>query len=206
MPLFRPTNRVFSAIAEALGFLESDAATTGYENGPVKPRLDVGNSIQRSAVWRRFIYGITTVGADTTTINNDFYTAGTWDAIEILNRDVGSAAGVVPESHEAIVVGVGARASVDANFTSVYIRRLRTAAIGALQEALFFGDQSNGTDIVTRNATHDNPILLPLPWYFNPLSIDDVNLSVTTETSAAATILTMFDVLSAPVGVFPRIW
>lgn len=202
--LFRPSFPVFTAIGEALGLLEADAATTEFEVGPVRPRLDVGIALQKSAVWRTFIFAHTAgAGAETTTTLLDFYTVTNWDAIEVANRD--SLAFLVPPRHECIVIGVGARASSNANIDSVSIQRRRTAVIGLLSQALFWGDESDFTLIMTRGTAHADPVLTPLPWYFPPLGIQDAKLSVTVDSSNAVTVLTTFDVLSAPVGVFPRL-
>jgi len=202
MPLFHPTNRVFSAIADALGFLETNSATTLYENGPVRPRLDVGKSIEQTAVWRTFLFAITEVGAATAITAFDFYTALNWDTIEVRNR--ASDAFVVPATHECYVVGVGARCDVNAALNSVSVRRRRIATAGETDQILFFGDNSELTTIITRNATHDDPVLRPLPWYFPPLGVQNAEIVVDTDLSAAATLFTVFQVLSAPPGVFTR--
>jgi len=203
-PLFRPTTKPFSAIADFLGFLEVGAATTEYENGPVKPRLDVGLSIQKSAVWRTFIYSVPHgAGATTASVTNDFFTSTNWDAIEVKN--VASVLNVVPPTHEAIVVGVGGRASVDANLTSISITRRRIATIGEAGITLFWGDTGENTNSVSRNSTHDSAILMPLPWYFPPLTLSNEEVIIATAASDTVTLVTVFHVLSAPPGVFTRI-
>jgi len=205
--IFRPSFQVFVGIADALGLLEADSATTQYENGPVKPRLDVALSIQKTAVWREFIFSRTDIaGGATTSVDLDFYdsTGGNWD--EIFVRNSSAILDTIPAGHEAIVVEVGADTTVTAAFTSLQIARRRvTAGVGGAHQTLFFGDTPDSDLTLTRNATHDSPILMPLPWYFPVPAISDQVIRARLVTLNATVTNLMFNVLSAPPGVFSRI-
>jgi len=203
MTLFKPGFPTFSAIADFLGILEADGATTEYENGPVKPRLDVSLAIQKTAVWRTFILIVSNVGAITSTLELDFRTNDNWDAIRQRNRE---AFNPVPLTHEILVVGVGGMVSANGNVTSFSLVRRLVAVVGPVNHTLFFADAGTDDATMTRGSENGSPVLVPLPWYFPLADLSDQAIRSQFITTGNATLSMSFNVLSAPPGVFSRIW
>ncbi len=212
MGLFRGSRPSFRAIADALGLLQSDAATSEYENGPVRPILDVQASIEAGVDYSEFILLRTDPGGGAdTTVDVDVHVLADWT--EIRNRgvtQVGVAGSEVPAAHDAWIIRAGVMVSSGVNFTSAALFT-NTATVGAGTGAipLWFGDSTvrGGAAIeMIVNATLISPFLLPVPWWVPPVNQQLGNLQFRLLTSGVVSTNLILGVLSAPQGTFKRLY
>lgn len=208
MGLFRPSIPSFRAIGTALGLLEADAATTQYETGPVRPRMDVQASIEAEVNYSEFVFLRTDVGAVTSIVDIRPHVLGDW--AEIIHRNsnfVGVAGSEVPPTHDAWVIYVGAQVSTLAPFTSGEIfSEASTVGAGASRIEYWFGDDAVANGGVTRGSAHDSPIMIPLPWWVPPTVQQTSTLKWRLVTSAAVSTNLSLGIISAPPGVFKRLY
>lgn len=212
MGLFRSSQRAFRGISDALGLLEADAATTEFENGPVRPRLDVQASLESGVVrYSQFVFGRTDgAGGITSEHGISPHVLGNWSEIANRNKtEVGVAGSEVPPGHDAWIIEVGITNTAPANWTEASIwRQLNTAVAGSGDTILWHGAVSLNQGQVVRNAALDSPILLPLPWWLPPVDQEtgSAGMLLRLVTSNAVSTVLTFGVLSAPQGVFRRLY
>jgi len=207
---FRSPLPVFRAIGDALGFVESDSATTEYENGPVRPRLNVQASIESGAVKiNDFILSRTDAGGGAnTTVDVNVHDLADWT--EIRNRAstfVGVAGSEVPPGHDAWIIRVGVMSTAGAVVSSCEVfTDAPTVVAGFGGVPLYFANTPTASGLMLLTTGLNVPILLPLPWFVpRPLQkIHDFRFRLTT-TGVNTTNLT-FTVLSAPQGVFRKLY
>jgi len=211
LPLFRSRSRAFAAIADALGFQESDAATTEYENGPVRPTMDVQASLESSVVrYSQFVFSRTDPGGGVIgTASIRPHVLADWDEIASGNvTRVAVAGSEVPPDHDAWVIEVGLQVTSAASFVDASIwRQLDTVVAGSGDTVLWFGDATTRHLSITQ-AAGITPIILPLPWWIPPVDSQTgaVNLRVEIATGNAITTNVTLGVLSAPRGVLRRLY
>lgn len=201
----------FRAASDALGFDGPDGVVE-FETGPVRPRLDMQAALESGRVrYSQFVFSRTDGGGGSTATQNIRpHVLADWT--EIASRQttfVGVAGTEVPPDHDAWVIEAGIEISSGANFTDASIwRRLATTPAGNADIILLHGDTRLVTAQMVRNATFDSPILLPLPWWIPPVSEQTgVNtLACSIRTTAAMTTNVCLSVLSAPRGVFRRLY
>jgi len=205
---FRSTRASFRAIADALGFLEADSATTEYENGPVKPRLNVQASIEAGVNFSSFIFLRTdSAGGADTTVDIDVHVLGDW--AEIRNRGVtfvGVAGTEVPPTHDAWIISVGIDLTVGAAIdNAVIFYHASTVGAGSSRIPLYFGDTVGAIGLL-RGSVQASPIVLPLPWPILPVALQTHSLRLKLNTNTVVSTNLTLGVLSAPPGVFRRLY
>lgn len=209
MALFKSSRPVFRSVADALGLLEADAATTEYESGPVKPRLDVQASLEAVVNYSEFVLGRTDgAGGTDTTVDVDVHVLGDWDEIRRRNVTfVGVAGTEVPAAHDAWIIRVGVSATVPSNFETATLFTLSpTVVAGDANVPLFHADTVIVGELLARGAALDSPIILPLPWWVPPVNDQLGSLKFRLNTSNAVSTNLVLGVLSAPRGTFRRLY
>jgi len=209
VPLFKSSRPVFRAIGDALGLLESNSATTDYENGPVKPRLDVQASMEARADYREFLLLRTDVGAANTTVDIDVHVLGDWT--EITHNGVvfvAVAGSEIPPLHDAWIISAGVSLTIGASLDSCEIFS-ETAATGAGSGRVsrLFGDSTTAQLAnVTRSTDLAPAIMTPFPWWIPNVAEQASNLRFNLDTNAAVSTNLVLGVLSAPPGIFKRLY
>lgn len=209
MGRFRSTRAAFRSIADTLGFLEADAATTEYENGPVRPFLDVQGSIEHQVVFSEFILGRTDVAAVDTTVDVQVHVLGDWDEIRTGGVTFAGVAGSeVPPSWDAWIIRAGVSVSASAvNFTDADLFTVAPViGVGSAMVDMWFGDTELPSGNVVRNSTHDSPQIVPYPWWIPPVDQQTNTLRFRLRSSDAVTSNLVLGVLSAPPGTFKRLY
>jgi len=206
--LFRSSRPVFRTIGDALGLLEANSATVDYENGPVRPRLDVQASIEAGANLSEFILLRTDVGAVTDIVDVDVHVLADWTEIRHRNATfVGVAGTEVPPTHDAWILYVGVSTTLASAYTASSIfSTTPTVGAGDGNAIWFFADTVAAGFLATRTARFDPPNLIPLPWYIPPEAERMTKLQFRLVTSAAVSTNLTFGVLSAPAGTFKRLY
>jgi len=203
-----PANRVFNAVADALGFTDGSAVTK-YELGPVRPRQDVQASIESGIVnYSEFILLRTDVGAVTTTVNINPHTLADWTEIRNRGRTlVGLVGSEVPGDHDAWIISAGVTVTVVGAISNAEIfTETPTLGAGVASATLWFGDVANPRGGVMRAASRETPYTELLPWYMPPNKQQVFNLRFRLQTNAAVSTNLLLGVLSAPQGVFRRLY
>lgn len=215
MPIFKPSFPAFSALQDALGILDSQGATTDYENGPVLPRLNVQAALEsgvvRQAAFMKVVVDI--AGGDETLFDARPHVLADWDEIAVGGVIFAGVAGTeVPPTHDAWITDIGVEiVTLAANFTSMALAmRQTTVAAGSAFRPIYFGNTTFTIDTttlcITRNATFDDPIIGRLPLWVPPPSVSAETIRGRLVTSNALTTTLMFEVLSAPRGVLQRLY
>jgi len=210
MSLISSGNRAFRAVADVLNFPGS-AALTKIDINAAVPSFDVQGAIEAGVVRQIVLMRASVVGAGviTTNLTLDVHTAADWGEA-FVGGQLGTVADVIPGPREDVwVTGIGAHSTAFANFTSMFFfRRQVSGALGAGEMPLWFGDTSVGAAnvVVARNATHDSPILLPLPWWFPAPTVSSFDLHGEILTSNANTTVITCSLLAAREGVFKRLY
>ncbi len=206
MGLFRSNRPVFRAIADSIGLLQGDAATSEFENGPVRPRLDVQASIEAACEYRTFVVSQNDAGADTSVLDLDFFDSGDWTEITERNRTF-IVSNPIPPLHEGWVIGMGAMSTVTASLTDIIVwREQPTAVSGIGSELLYKGNTAQSGLVISRGSVGASPILIDLPWWIPNLTVTNALMRTQITTSAATVTNLMFRVLSAPIGTFKRLY
>jgi len=207
--LYTPARKVFAAVVDALGFT-GDGALTKIDLSAAIPTFDTQPSVESAQVrYSEFVLLRTDAGAITSGVDIDPHVLGDWT--EILNRGrilIGVGGSAVPDDHDAWVVRAGVMGTVAASFTDASIfTTAATTGSGSAQMELFFADTSDDANRpVFRAATHESPILIPLPWWVPPVDEQTGSLRFRLVTSAAVSTNLTLGILSAPRGVLRRMY
>ncbi len=209
MGLFTPSRRVFAAFRDALQFSGDGANLTKVELGHAQPIADLQASIEAAQVrYSDFILLRTDAagGADST-VGIDVHVLADWSEIRNRGRNLAGVAGTeVPEEHDAWIIGAGVDVTVVAAIDEAEIWfRAPTIGLGQSRQMLYVGDFSL-TGPLTRNITNDSPILKPLPWPILPVGKQAHGLEFHLNTNAVVSSNLTLSVLSAPPGVFRRLY
>lgn len=210
MPIIRPSFRAFRAIGDALGILTAEAVTE-FEVGPVRPRLNVQASLEAGVVrYSEFILLRTDVGAADTTVDVDVHVFDDWTEMRSRGQTfptTGVPGSEVPEDHDAWIIRIGISTTVSAAFLESEVwTETPTLGAGAGFTSMFHADQVTTQGFGARGATLESPIMMPLPWFVPPLSQSLGSLRMRLRTSAITSTNLVLGVLSAPAGVFRRLY
>jgi len=207
--LFRGNRPVFRSIGETLGLLESESATTEFENGPVRPILDVQASIEAVVDYSEFILLRTdSAGGADTTVDIDPHVLTDWSEIRNRGRTlIGIPGSAVPPTFDAWITTVGVTCSNASTLDEVEIFSLApTVGAGNGQIIMFFGDTPTPFGHVLRGSADNPPFIVPLPWLIPPLGLQTSTLRMRLNTNGVVSTNLTLGVYSGPPGTFRRIY
>jgi len=203
--LLRTGNRAFASLSDALDLGGTEALTgIDLEEGAL-PVVSLTRSIEQVAVQRTMIVARVDVGAVDGVLNCRPH-EDDWTEIYIrgaLQDD--PALAVVPETHDAWIYSVGGFTTSGGAFTRMAIyRALGSALLGGVN-SIFFLATSTSNGMLIQSAGNESALMPLMPLYVPAPAISQNVLTARIVTSAAVSSMIIFDVLSAPRGVLPRI-
>jgi len=204
--LIIPGRRIFAAVSSALG-LRGSKSLTKVDLEAAIAVFSTQPAVEASSTLRTFIKSKTDIaGGATTEVTHDFRAPNSWDEI-YTRRDVGTATEGVPDDEEIWVIGAGVLATSSANFTRamMYLEH-PTIVTGDATESLYYADTASTAHVIGQAGALGTPFMTPLPWWLPLPGLSAGVIKSTIVTSGVVTTNILFRVLSAPPGVFKRLY